>query len=296
MDTATVETTAPSAAPAAPTHHVPLVVVGNSSASPFPMFDHVWEIFSGKGIRTVFYSIGASASCMPDLDIAESLGCPLNIVALTGSERAAWEEVSAILKERARTEPNASHPFSVGAESKWVLPKNVRVQPSLPWWSKGSIDISGENFTDSVATTTVEDAVKAACAPMKMRDGAHRIDILKIDTVSSAPGLERGILPAIMNGGYRPAIILVHWSKRPNEDVPTSLAAGHLQNCGYTLIKTNDNKFLYFFIDKEMYQTCSWENEKVENPLVHEIMTAVYKGVMQSIRPPSNEDSSEPSK
>jgi hypothetical protein len=240
-------------------------VIGEKSADPFPMLDRVWDIFAGKGIRTVFVTIGNSKSSAADLEVAEGLGCPINAVALNDTEAAQWAEVVNILKERKRE--GAVHEFSAGAESKWILPKNTRVQPELPWWTKGQIDL--DNST--VKTATVGDFATSICTTMKIKDNITRIDILKIDTRGAAPGLEKGVLAAILDAGFRPAVVVVHWSERPDVDLATTLAAGNLQNCGYSLVSKIDNKFLYYFTDNDLYQICSWEMTSCPNPLLNEI-------------------------
>lgn len=249
-------------------------VIGANSADPFPMLDRSWDIFSAKGIRTVFLSIGNSKSVAADLDIAEGLGCPINHVALNQAEVAAWAEVSSILKERKREE--TAQPFSVGAETKWILPKNVRSQETLPWWSTGTVDLSG----GSVKTQTVARFVESICTTMKVKDNVVRIDVLKVDTVAAAPGLERGIIGAVLNAGFRPAVVLVHWSESPNVGLATTVAAGNLQNCGYRLISKVDNKFLYYFTDDDMYQLCSWEETSCQNPLMNELISATRDSIL----------------
>lgn len=235
---------------------------------PFPILDRVWDIFSGKGIRTVFLTVGASKSALADLEIAESLGCPLNIVTINDNEKGAWGEVFNILKDRKR-EATAT-PFSEGAETKWILPKNVRLQDAFPWWENGTMDISGS----TLRTQSIGDFMGSIATAMKLKDNANRIDILKIDTKASSPGLERGLLAAVLSAGYRPSVILVNWSKMPDVDLSTTLAAGHLQNSGYLLLAKIDSKFLYYFSDEDLYQICSWEGVVQNNPIVTEIVSA----------------------
>jgi hypothetical protein len=250
-------------------------VVGANSSDPYPMLDCTWDMFAGKGIRTVFVSIGNSKSVQADLEIAEGLGCPINAVALSNTETAQWEEVSKILKERKRGEESV-HDFSVGAETKWILPKNIRLQPALPWWTKGQIDLSAS----TVKTETLNAFATSICTTMKVKDNITRIDILKIDTVAVNSGLEKGILGAVLSAGFRPCIILVHWSERPDVDLSTTLAAGHLQNAGYQLLWKIDNKFLYYYNDNDMYQICSWEENYCQNPMFNEIVRSA--SLMQS--------------
>jgi hypothetical protein len=243
--------------------------VGDKGADPFPMIERAWDFFAGKGIRTVFLSIGTSASPLADLDICESIGCPLHIVPLNGAEKDSWSEVSSILKARMR-EASAS-PFTQGVDTKWVLPKNVRVIESLPWWEKGTVDISGTQL----ATAKVESLVASLCDTMKLKDSARRIDILKVDTRASAPGLELSLLSAVFSAGFRPSVVIVHWSKLPDEDTPAMLAAGHLQCCGYSLMDMIDNKYFYFYNDDNMYEICSWQEKCDMNPIAKELIRSL---------------------
>lgn len=252
-------------------------VIGKESVDPFPMVDHAWDIYSGKGIRTVFFSIGNSKSAAADLDIAESLGCPIHAVPLNATQAEEWAEVTQILKERARTGGSV---FSEGAEKKWILPKNVRVQGTLPWWYDGQIDLSANGISGSgisgistaIKTREIMATMTDAATSLKLK-GSARLDILKLDC-SAAPGLEKPLLAAMLSAGFRPGIVIVNWSGRPDVDLSTTLAAGHLQNSGYRLMSKIDNKFVYYFTDQDMYQICSWEDSTCTNPMLNAIASA----------------------
>jgi hypothetical protein len=262
----------------------PVTEIGKDSAEPFPMIDGSWDTFASKGIRTVFLSVGASKSVAADLDIAEGLGCPINYVALNDREAAAWNEVGEILKQRKREE--SASPFSIGAESKWVLQKNVRAQP-LPWWGTGTLDISGS----PQKTQDVAELLGSICTTMKVKEAGARLDILKVDTVAAAPGLEKAIVGAVLNAGFRPAIVLVHWTDSPNVVLSSTVAAGNLQNCGYRLMAKTNNKFLYYFTDNDLYQFCSWEETNCQNPLLNEIAAASMAKMSAETREESNDAS-----
>jgi len=249
-----------------------ITTIGAKGADPFPVVDKLWDVFAGKGIRTVFLSIGTSVSPLADLEIAESLGCPANICAIGESEKKNWSDVSTVLKDRKRDSTASS--FTEQVDSKWILPKNLRMIDSLPWWENGTIDISG---TGPVATQKVDALVASICGTMKLKDGAKRIDVLKIDTTQSAPGLEIPILNSIISAGYRPSVLLVKWSAMPDTDLTTTNAAGHLQCCGYTLLSVKDNKFLYYFNDDNIYEICSWEQRTNINPIANELLKAVSR-------------------
>lgn len=248
---------------------IPTTLLAPVSADPFPCIDNLWSIYAKKGSRTVFLTLGAGISALPDLDLAETLGCPLNYMPIGRQE--AWDEVVNCLTTRARTD--AQHDFSAGADEKWVLPKHIHRIEALPWWGVGNLDVSG---VGTIPTQQFKSVIEGICCRMNLKDGDVRLDILKLDVPEE---LERPILMAALEAGFRPGIILVRWAKMPNTDIPTTLAAGHLQNCGYSLVRTYDNKFAYYFTDRDVYMSCSWEDSSVPNPLVKDIVDSVQKSL-----------------
>jgi hypothetical protein len=236
--------------------------LGTDGCDPFPAFESLWSLYSKKGLKTIFVSLGASKSCLVDLEIAESLSCPLHIVPLNSKVKAEWEETIGILSRRER-DPSLSE-FSKGAENKWVISKNVRLYDTLPWWTNGTLEI------DSAVQNTQAflDWAKTICVNTKVENEV-RIDILKLDLPN---GLECSVLAAMLNAGIRPGCIFVNWEYMPDTHTPTTLAAGHLQTCGYQLVAKIGKKFFYYFIDQDMYMTCSWEDAKVPNPMIKEVL------------------------
>ena len=246
-----------------------LSTVGAKGPEPFPIVDKLWDIFAGKGIRTVFLSVGTSKSPLADLEISESLGCPLHVCTLNDTETAQWKEVATVLKERKASGSR----FTELVETKWILPKNLRVSEAVPWWTNGTIDLSGTKLS----TQHVESMVASLCEAMKLKDSAQRIDVLKVDTTQSVRGLEIPVLASLLSAGYRPSVVIVKWSTMPDVDIKTTLAAGHLQCCGYTLLKTLDDKFIYYYNDDNLYELCSWEQRTEMNPIANEIIKATTR-------------------
>ena len=234
-----------------------------NGGDPFPCLKNLYGIFQKKGIRTVFFSIGASPSCISDLEIAEIIGCPVNIICANESEVATWGEVKDCLKtHKPAKEPLST--FSEGSDKKWVLTKNVRI-------------VSPEWRSDSVLST-----VKEACKSMSISDDDTRIDLLKIDM---SGGAERRVLYEILDAGFRPAIIMIRWGGGPDSHPGVRLAAGNLQNCGYALSKKEGNKYLYYYVDNDMYATCSWEIEGAINPMVDAVVQEVLSEVNKAQSP-----------
>lgn len=245
----------------------PKMLIGVLGDDPFPCINSVMVQYEKKNMNTVVVTLGASKSCLADLEICEELGCPLFVCPVTELGHRQWDEVGTILKSHTRTEETSQYSFSEQAETKWILSKNFRIQESLPWWNTGTMDISGQ----IVKTVKAFDWVTSICSTMKL-NGDVRIDILKIDMPND---LERGALSSIIDAGFRPGLILIKWNKMPDTDIPTSILAGHLHNCGYHLVMTLSNKFLYYYTGNDAYMTCSWEDTTNQNPIITEIINKI---------------------
>ena len=239
------------------------IIKNVGAKDPFPIMSEFSAMYSEKGIRTVFCSIGSSKSPLADLEISEAIGCPLNIFPLRDSDVEDWKAVSACLKDRTA----GTNPFLEGVDKVWVLPKNIRIRESLPWWEKGSIVVDGVER----ATGAAESVVSQVCADLKVKDGAQRIDILKVDTGNYR---ECGFIGAVLNSGFRPGILMVNWTETPNSNTSITIAAGHLQNCGYMLLGKEGNKYVYYYVDDDLYIACDWEKTAMVNPIVSEVVRA----------------------
>ncbi len=99
----------------------------------------------------------------------------------------------------------------------------------------------------------------------------EKIDICKIDTSSTAT---RMIIYELLDAGFRPGILLVKFNESPDSNVSSQLVAGHMQNCGYSLMGVHEDKYLYYFTDNCIYDYCSWTEVGIENPLVTEFKKA----------------------
>jgi hypothetical protein len=217
-----------------------------SSNERFPVFRNLWELFSAKGNKTVFLSIGESTSPLVELHCSETLGCKIHLVSDNSKVQDQWNELKEVLQTRKTTESTSD--FAKQALKKWVLPHNILVSPT------------------PLSFSTLQSSVASICS---LLDVEERIDILKIDTTVCRLA---ETLYAILHFGYRPAMVLLHWA--PDSTLETTLLAGHLQNVGYGLVAKSENKYLYYFTDKNLYELCSWETTDVVNPLVATLLEA----------------------
>jgi len=240
------------------TAEIPLRLLGEKGTNPIPIINKLWEFYSQKGIKTVFVSLGTSSSPLAELEISEILGCPLHVIEPSESKRELWNNVSEILKTRKRSD---EHVFTQEVENKWVLPKNLRISNKLPFFFNGSLELSG-NIIETVNWDTY---VQEICEKLNI---PSRVDLLNLQMKD----LEESILYSFINTGFRPGLILISYTSTPDSNLLTTQVAGHLQNVGYQLIAKENNKFMYLYNDKNVYEYSSYENNKIENPLIHEIL------------------------
>jgi hypothetical protein len=245
---------------------IPLRLIGKNGSNQLPMIEKLWEFFSLKCIKTVFISLGTSSSPLAELEIAETLGCPLHVVEPNEEKRNLWNKVLHILKERKEVEENKCD-FTNDVVNKWVLPKNVRVSEKLPFFFSGVLD------TDSgvISTIDITNYVRSICSSMNISEDNARIDFLNVQ-LEQCLNLEESVLYCLTNSSYRPGLLCVNYKNKPDTNLLTTQVAGHLQNIGYALIAKEENKFLYLYNDKNIYEFASYENTKVDNPLMYEII------------------------
>ena len=237
-----------------------------SKEEPWPMIANMWDFFSAKGTKTVFVSIGTGSSCLPDLDLCETLGCPLFKLDTPDASQK-WEEVKDVLKQRKVSETTSD--FAKDAARKWVLPKNIYVESCMPGFSKGTID-------NTIPVKPWFELVEAHCRRMGLPEDQIRLDVVKVD----ASPYEASIFESLWQSGLRPSLLLVNWVSTPDTNLSTLLTAGHLQMLGYSLVAKEGNRYLYYFTDINYYEMCSWETpaKRIENPLLKALAQGIYPG------------------
>lgn len=214
----------------------------NTLDGDIPFLKDLWSFFSSKGVKTSFLTVNPEQSFLVDLEVCEGLGCPIQIFTNKNAVQERWEAIAKTLKARKIAEEDLDKEWLKGIEKKWILPKNLVVNSTEFKWE------------------SLKDILKS--------NSSGRIDLLKIE---GTDGLERMLLYSMIECGARPGLILVRYTEDPDTNVPAMLVAGHLQNSGYRLISTNNNWFFYMFNDLCLYDSCSWRDAKVNNPLVQYI-------------------------
>jgi hypothetical protein len=237
---------------------------------PYPMLGNVWDFFSTKGTKTVFVSVGTGNTCLPELDFAETIGC--KVLKLDTPETSKkWTEVVEVLKTRKVSDTTSE--FAKLAARKWVLPKNLCIDSSIPSHCNGTLVVEGNTIqTRSWPSILEEHCTKTIGLPA---ENVH-IDVLKIDLCP----FEDQVLSSLLSSGFRPSLLLINWISTPDQDMRSMNLAANLQMQGYALVGKEDSRFLYYYTDVNYYETCSWEKvaTKFENPLMRELVRSIYPG------------------
>lgn len=240
--------------------------------APYPMMGNVWDFFSSKGTKTVFLSVSSGKTPLPELEIAENIGCPI-LLFDTAKNCQKWEECKEVLKSRKITETTSE--FAKTAQKKWVLPRNIHLKESYPLSFNGSMDFFGTEQKIQNMTECIIDY----CKMIGLEE--PRLDIMKIE---DSP-VESEVLHALVQSGFRPSLLLVCWNETPDKNTCSMITAGNLQMVGYSLVAKEENKFLYYFTDVNFYESCSWEetSSNLQNPLVQNIVKTIYPNVERNV-------------
>ena len=223
----------------APKEEIGLFKMISTHEGEVPFLRDVWAFFGSKGVKTQFFSVNPDLTYKVDIEVCESLGCPIRILTDKESVEQKWEILRETVKSRKIAEEHKEKAWLQGMEKKWILPKNILVNRTSFDWN-----------------TLQKEALAAP---------ENRVDILKIEARENE---EHMILYSMLHSGYRPGLVLVRYTEDPDSNVPSMLVAGHLQMSGYKLCEISSNWFLYLYNDICLYDSCSWRNTKDQNPVV----------------------------
>lgn len=204
-----------------------------------PILKDIWNFFNTKGMKTNYLSFNSNKSFAVDLEISETLGCPLHLIYDTPEVENRWKAIIQTLKERKISEENKDCSWLAGVDKRWILARNLKTKLAPFTWT-----LPSEYCKEHTLQT---------------------VDFLKMEGEDDK---EKELLYSFLHNGYRPSLVLIKWSGDPDASVPSMLAAGHLQTVGYRLLKEQNGWFLYLYTDVCIYDTCSWRETNAQNPMV----------------------------
>lgn len=221
----------------------------------FPLLRSMFEFYSPRCKTIEVWSFGMG-KCGVESAITEAVGCSIKIFDHRPEAAISFAECEAVLKSH-KADENAPA-WMKHLATKWILPNKLSLVTSLPASYTGT-RIFGDDRVVKFEKTTVQ-----------------KVDFVKIDYQD----LNCSILYDLLTAGYRPGLFLIHWNEHPDQFNHTMLAAGHLQNTGYSLIAEKDNWFLYMYNDQCIYESTSWARSDVNNPLLHEFKQNIVESLL----------------
>lgn len=232
------------------------ITVQKDGTSSFPILRDLYQFFSprSKSITVLSYGLGELGV---ETYLMSSTGCKITVHDARPNTKEKFDKYFSILKNHAAD--TTANEWEKELSQRWILSKNLSFSQEIPFTFSGSIDLSGN--------------------PTQLQVFSYEhVDFCKIDYDT----FNTSILYSILNAGYRPGLLLINWSKHPDQYNDSMLCAGHLQNTGYTLVSSEENWFLYMFNDQNLYETCSWARSDVANPLIEEIKSVTLTNLLNS--------------
>jgi hypothetical protein len=233
---------------------LPKCCVKKDGGVPFPSVVNLYDFFAPRTKDITAWSFGFRNGEF-ECDIAESTGAKLQIFDAREGHSQRYEIYNRIMNTH---ETDAADPeWAKDLTEYWILPDSTSFSSTLPGLYSGSLSLSG---------TLTQFSVFAA----------ERVDLVKVDY-----GEHTGFLvSSLLQNGYRPGLLWVHWDKHPDESNITMAIAGNIQTLGYRLLKAEGNYFVYMFVDDCMYEICSWARTDCANPMFLEFKDQLFSGLL----------------
>lgn len=225
----------------------------------YPSIQHIHDFFIPRSKSAVVWSFGFRFGG-PETEFMESIGCKVHVFENRPDAIQRIEIAKRIMYTHSPLpeDPEWTHSLI----DKWCQTSLLTQTSAFPWTFDATACINTEalNLTKNNLNSS------------------PRVDICKIDY----PSMDTQIVYMMLNEGYRPGLIYIRWEHHPDTSTKAMICAGHLQNCGYTLVDSVENYFLYRFNDACVYETCSWARTDVANPMLEEYRQQVFRFVEEN--------------
>lgn len=242
-----------------------------------PMPKEPLSFYNFKNGNRLFITVADSVKTWrDDLIIGERLFadtviCPLGDVS---EHEAAVSQTKDILKQRMKYPGVKENPELEQLAKTWVLPTKLHLGPQV----SSFLDMDEKavfNVMDGIfKQTSTDDSI---------------VHFLKVELQN---GIERQLLYKILDGGFRPSLMLVKWSYDLDDHIPTAHCAGHLLNSGYSLVCLENGYALYFYVDQPLYDITSMKQISISNPIMNSILQTVSENLVKGSVVDASETSS----
>lgn len=217
---------------------------------------NIYDFFSPRSKNLTVWSIGLQKGEIESY-FAENLGCEIKIFDGRSGKREYIEELKNCLEKHSFEETNSKEIKEI--IKKWIKPNQFNYSDTLPFTMTGTMEINGE----IIKTKEINNKEN------------EKVDILKLDLGK----YNEILLYSVINEGYRPGLIYIHWESDPDNSVPAMIAAGNLQTIGYRLLGSSGKWYTYMFSDECMYEITSWNRTDNKNPMFEEYKNSLLQGI-----------------
>jgi hypothetical protein len=234
-----------------------------TSVKGFPFPASPLQFFDSSRKHRIFLDIAESASVWKhDLCLAEKLFADIVVCSKTDDT----EDISLvkdILQKRMKYPSIQENPEYLAIAKTWILPTKVHQGPS--------VQTLFANMHETFFHDTILDTLK-----MVTQSDHETLQCVKIEL---AGGMERNAVYQLLDNGFRPGLFLVRWTHDVDSHYATALCAGHLLNCGYRFVRSENGYFLYVFKDECLYDSCSLAIPSLGNPMIQTIVQDTVEAI-----------------
>jgi len=209
-----------------------------------PSLAQLYDFFAPRSSKLTIWSFGLGYGGI-ECSFIESTGSTVHVFDARPEALQKNEQIQRVLVSHECSSEDAD--WIQPLADVWIPANKLVFSTQIPWSHDGTLIVNDVQTSLTKIST----------------DKVPRVDICKIEY----PGLTYKIVYNILNAGYRPGLLYIHWDQHPDMGINAMLCAGHLQNCGYSLLAELDGYFLYRFIDQCVYERCSWARTDCANPL-----------------------------
>lgn len=134
------------------------------------------------------------------------------------------------------------------------------------------IKFGTEQFIDYDCTHLYE--FDASNNRQKFHELINTLSSLEVVRIDSS-GNERWVINEIFEAGFLPSLMYVRFGETPEKNVLNRNLIGHLRMIGYSILYIYEDKYLFYFTDKSVYNLFNVNELGFKNPFITNIIGVV---------------------
>ncbi len=211
-----------------------------------PFIKNPLAFFSDTKATRTMLTVCDSDSWKADLLLAEKLFGPIYISACYDGFEKDLQTHKDILKQRLKYPGVQDNEEYMRTAKIWILPTKVHTAPPP------------SELIQSISSNLPDKNLVLSFVKVELSDGK-----------------ERAFLYKMIDDGQLPSLLCIRWSNDVDDHYPTAFCAGHLTNLGYAHLRTTNGYSLYYNTDNCIYDTVSFKETYIDNPMIQQIVNAL---------------------